>query len=81
MIAYSHARRCLQIAALAAGLTLTGLSQAQQSQDKPPAAPRGEKPAPNVQAAPTAVPGRPDIPNAEIASKLRAGLTTRQWRM
>jgi glucose/arabinose dehydrogenase len=43
----------------------------QESQDKPPAAPRGEKPAPNVQPAPTTVPGRPDIPNAEVAKTLR----------
>jgi glucose/arabinose dehydrogenase len=43
----------------------------QQPEEKPPAAPRGEKPAPNVQPAPTSVPGRPDIPNAEVAKKLR----------
>ena len=42
-----------------------------QSQEKPPAAPQGEKPAPNVQPAPTTVPGRPDIPNAEVAKQLR----------
>ena len=30
-----------------------------------------EKPAPNVQPAPTTVPGRPDIPNAEVAKTLR----------
>jgi glucose/arabinose dehydrogenase len=44
---------------------------AQQAQDKPPVAPRGETPAPNVQPAPATVPGRPDIPNAELAKKLR----------
>jgi len=30
-----------------------------------------EKPAPNIQTAPTTVPGRPDIPNAEVAKTLR----------
>lgn len=30
-----------------------------------------EKPAPNVQPAPSTVPGRPDIPNAEVAQSLR----------
>ena len=44
---------------------------AQESQDKPPPAARGEKPAPNIQPAPTTVPGRPDIPNAEVAKILR----------
>ena len=44
---------------------------AQQPQEQPPPAARREKPAPNVQPAPTTVPGRPDIPNAEVWKKLR----------
>jgi glucose/arabinose dehydrogenase len=52
-------------------LLLAAPASAQQSQDKPPAAPQGEKPAPNIQTAPTTVPGRPDIPNAEVAKTLR----------
>ncbi len=39
--------------------------------DQPPPAPRGPKPAPSMQPQPTTVPGRPDIPNAEVAKKLR----------
>lgn len=37
----------------------------------PASAQSQEKPAPNVQPAPTTVPGRPDIPNAEVAKSLR----------
>lgn len=36
-----------------------------------PAAPRGEKPAPHMIQPTTSVPGRPDIPNAEVAKSLR----------
>ncbi|HEX2229186.1 MAG TPA: PQQ-dependent sugar dehydrogenase [Candidatus Binatia bacterium] len=50
-------------------LTLPALSQ--QLPDKAPPAPRADKPAPHVQPAPTTVPGRPDIPNAEVAKTLR----------
>jgi glucose/arabinose dehydrogenase len=53
------------------GLWLLAMTEFAQSQDKPPPAPRGEKPAPHVQSAPTTVPGRPDIPNAEVAKSLR----------
>jgi glucose/arabinose dehydrogenase len=52
-------------------LLLAFLASAQEPQDKPPPAPRGDKPAPNVQPAPNTVPGRPDIPNAEVAKTLR----------
>jgi glucose/arabinose dehydrogenase len=38
---------------------------------QPPEAPRGATPAPIMQPQPTTVPGRPDIPNAEIGAKLR----------
>ena len=37
----------------------------------PASAQSQEKPAPNVQPAPTTVPGRPDIPSAEVAKTLR----------
>jgi glucose/arabinose dehydrogenase len=39
---------------------------------QPPAAPRGATPAPSMQPEPTTVPGRPDIPNAEVAGQLRS---------
>ena len=41
---------------------------------QPPEAPRGATPAPSMQPQPTTVPGRPDIPNAEVTTKLR-GIT------
>ncbi|MGZ8499481.1 MAG: PQQ-dependent sugar dehydrogenase [Candidatus Binatia bacterium] len=41
------------------------------SMSAPPTSRSQEKPAPNVQPAPTTVPGRPDIPNAEVAKTLR----------
>ncbi|HEV8724581.1 MAG TPA: hypothetical protein VGW77_28520 [Candidatus Binatia bacterium] len=51
---------------------------AQQPGDKPPAksaeplaAPDPSKPMPTLQPQPTTVPGRPDIPNAEVAKQLR----------
>ena len=50
---------------------------AQQSGDKqaqpaaPAAAPDPSKPIPSTQPQPTTVPGRPDIPNAEVAQQLR----------
>jgi glucose/arabinose dehydrogenase len=39
---------------------------------QPPAAPRGATPAPIMQPQPTTVEGRPDIPNAEVATQLRS---------
>ena len=54
-----------QIRLLLAGLvTALGLTL-------PPIIQSQEKPAPNVQPTPTTVPGRPDIPNAEVAKTLR----------
>ena len=53
------------------GVLLLAMPMLVQSQESPPAARQGEKPAPNVQPAPTTVPGRPDIPNAEVAKQLR----------
>jgi glucose/arabinose dehydrogenase len=38
----------------------------------PPAAPEASKPMPIMQPPPTTVPGRPDIPNAEVGAKLRS---------
>jgi glucose/arabinose dehydrogenase len=62
--------RCVRVAGIVSALLVTGPAFAQQ-QDQPSAAPRAEKPAPNVQPTPTTVPGRPDIPNAEVAKVLR----------
>jgi hypothetical protein len=42
----------------------------QQTGDKP-ASPDAAKPLPSQQPQPTTVPGRPDIPNAEVAKQLR----------
>ena len=46
---------------------------AQQGGDKPtaPSASDAAKPLPTLQPEPTTVPGRPDIPNAEVAKQLR----------
>jgi glucose/arabinose dehydrogenase len=57
-------------AALLPVLLIGFAAAGQQTEDKP-AAPRGDKPAPHVIPAPTTVPGRPDIPNAEVAKQLR----------
>jgi len=63
--------RNLLIAEIIGSMLVAGAAFAQQLQEKSSPAPRGEKPAPNVQPAPTTVPGRPDIPNAEVAKVLR----------
>ena len=63
--------RNLLIAEIVGSVLVAGAAFAQQPQETPAPAPRGEKPAPNVQPAPTTVPGRPDIPNAEVAKVLR----------
>jgi glucose/arabinose dehydrogenase len=65
----SNLRRFL-LAQIVGGALATGAAVAQQPQEQAPAT-RAEKPAPNVQPALAAVPGRPDIPNAEVAKKLR----------
>ena len=70
MITYSFIQRGFVVSGIV-GTLLAATPPPAQPQDKPPAAPRGEKPAPNVQPAPTTVPGRPDIPNAEVAKQLR----------
>ena len=48
----------------------TPIAVAQQSEDRP-ATPESSKPVPIQQPQPTTVPGRPDIPNAEVAKVLR----------
>ena len=63
--------RNLLIAEIVGSMLVAGAAFAQQPQETPAPAPRAEKPAPNVQPAPTTVPGRPDIPNAEVAKVLR----------
>jgi glucose/arabinose dehydrogenase len=63
--------RSLAVIGMMGLLLVAATLLAQESQDKPPPAARGEKPAPNIQPAPTTVPGRPDIPNAEVAKILR----------
>jgi glucose/arabinose dehydrogenase len=42
------------------------------SPSQPPPAPRGDKPAPTMQPQLPTVPGRPDIPDADVAKKLRS---------
>jgi glucose/arabinose dehydrogenase len=80
----SSALRSLRVTGIIGPLTLAALAFAQQTQDQPPAQPtappaasqpptppQAGKPAPPLQPQPTTVPGRPDIPNAEVAKKLR----------
>src|SRR5262245_19298739 len=69
MNTHSSTLRSVQAFGLIGILLLGGLTIA-RSQDKPPAAPPAE-PAPNIQPMPTLVPGRPDIPNAELQKVLR----------
>jgi glucose/arabinose dehydrogenase len=75
MTARSPALRNLRAVVILGALLVAASAFAQQTQDQPsgqPAAPsQGGKPAPNIQPEPTTVPGRPDIPNAEVAKKLR----------
>jgi glucose/arabinose dehydrogenase len=80
----SSALRSLRVTGIIGSVTLAALAFAQQTQDQPsgqptsppaasqpPAPPQAGKPAPILQPQPTTVPGRPDIPNAEVAKKLR----------
>jgi len=84
MTALSSTLHSLLVAGTLGTLLVAALALAQQTQDQPsaqpaappatsqpPAAPRGATPAPSMQPQPTTVPGRPDIPNAEVATKLR----------
>jgi glucose/arabinose dehydrogenase len=63
--------RSLRVGLIFSTVLVTTPASAQESQDKPSPAPRGDKPAPNIQPTPNMVPGRPDIPNAELQKKLR----------
>src|SRR5713101_4375170 len=69
------ALRSLLITGIFGAVLVAALAFAQQTQEQPsgqPAGPpQGAKPAPIMQPQPTTVPGRPDIPNAEVATKLR----------
>src|SRR4030095_9768434 len=69
----------LLIAGTLAALLIVSPAFAQQTGDQPPAPsaapeaanPEASKPMPIQQPQPTTVPGRPDIPNAEVAKQLR----------
>src|SRR4030095_10058301 len=59
---------------LFAGILTTLLASpvfAQQTGEQPSKAPEASQPMPSLQPQPTTVPGRPDIPNAEVAKQLR----------
>jgi glucose/arabinose dehydrogenase len=51
--------------------TLGALVAATPAAAQQPAQPQASKPIPSMQPQPTTVPGRPDVPNAEVAQKLR----------
>jgi glucose/arabinose dehydrogenase len=66
--------RSLFFAATLVVLLVALAACAQRAGEKPPAppsAPDPSKPLPTLQSQPTMVPGRPDIPNAEVAQQLR----------
>src|SRR6266568_48975 len=78
MITRSSTQRSLLLAGTFIAVLVAPPAFAQQSGDKPaaqPAAPSAapdpSKPIPPLQPEPTTVPGRPDIPNAEVAKQLR----------
>jgi glucose/arabinose dehydrogenase len=83
MITRASTRWNLWLAGLLCALLITSLTSAQQPAeqsstppDAPPAASQppatpAVTPIPSMQPQPTAVPGRPDIPNAEVANQLR----------
>ncbi len=78
MTVFSAVLRSLLLAGAVGVLLVPGPSPAQQKPEQPagqpaatPAAPDPSKPIPSMQLQPTTVPGRPDIPNAEVAKKLR----------
>jgi glucose/arabinose dehydrogenase len=87
MIACSSTRWSLLLAVTLGALLAAAPAFAQQTGDQPsaqpsappaasqpPAAPAASTPMPSMQPQPTTVPGRPDIPNAEVAAQLR-GIT------
>ncbi len=83
MSAHSSALRSLLLAGIVATLLVATPAFPQQAQNQPSqpiapptpsdplAAPPAGKPMAPMQSQPTTVPGRPDIPNAEVATKLR----------
>jgi glucose/arabinose dehydrogenase len=74
MIARSSTRWRFLLAGMLGALLVAPLAFAQQPADQPsppPAAPSAAAPMPSMQPPPTSVPGRPDIPNAEVATQLR----------
>src|SRR5437867_4597612 len=78
MITRSSTQRSLLLAGTFIAVLVAPPAFAQQSGDKPAAqpaapsaAPEASKPMPPLQPEPTTVPGRPDIPNAEVAKELR----------
>jgi glucose/arabinose dehydrogenase len=83
MITRASTRWNLLLAAMLCALLVAPLAFAQQPADQPstqpsappatsqPPAPPAATPIPPVQPQPTSVPGRPDIPNAEVATQLR----------
>ena len=73
MITRASTLRHFLLAETLAALLIAAPVFAQQAGDPPaaqPAAPAVSKPIPPVQPQPTTVPGRPDIPNAEVAKQL-----------
>lgn len=87
MTARASILRSLLVIGTFGTLLVAALAFAQQPQEQPsaqpaappaasqpPAAPQAATPAPPMQPQPTTVPGRPDIPNAEVGAQLR-GIT------
>jgi glucose/arabinose dehydrogenase len=85
MTTYSSSLRSLLVTGILGTLLVATLAFAQQTPDQPsgqpasppaasqsPETPQGATPAPIMQPQPTTVPGRPDIPNAEVATQLRS---------
>jgi len=84
MTAHSSILRSLLVTGILGTLLVAAPAFAQQTPEQPssqpapppaatqpPEAPRAGTPAPSMQPQPTTVPGRPDIPNAEVATQLR----------
>jgi len=78
MIAPSSSLQSLLLAEIFVALALAPPVLAQQTADQPAAQPatptaasEASKPIPPIQPQPSTVPGRPDIPNAEVANQLR----------
>lgn len=72
MIACASTRSNFLRAGMLGALLLAAITYAQQPADQPPPAPPPAAPMPIQQPQPTAVPGRPDIPNADVATQLRS---------